>query len=116
MHKSWGESTKIMPLGKVNNIDATFQRLLLPLIIGGIVAPLALVSALAGAIHFWIGMAMTLSGLSLVYYGWQGAYQLKITLFQHQQYTHFIDLKTKNLENFIQETQRLLALKEQQSQ
>ncbi|TAH18882.1 MAG: hypothetical protein EAZ08_10345 [Cytophagales bacterium] len=115
-HKSWGESTKIMPLGKVSGIEANFQRLLFPLIIGGIVAPLALVAALAGAIHFWIGMAMTISGLSLIYYGWLGAYQLKIILFQNQQHAYFVDLKTKKIENFIEETRKLLALKEQQSQ
>lgn len=116
MHKSWGESVKIMPLSNINSIDAHFQRLLLPLIIGGIFAPLALVAALLSAIHFWIGMAMTLSGLSLIYYGWSGAYQLKITLFHSQQQSYFVDLKTKKLAHLIEETQRLITLKQQQSE
>jgi ABC-type transport system involved in cytochrome bd biosynthesis fused ATPase/permease subunit len=111
-HKTWGESTKIVPLSKIDSIDANFQRLLFPLIIGGIVAPLALVAALLSVIHFWIGMAMTISGLFLIYYGWAGAYQLKINAFQNQQLSYFVDFKTQKLENFIQETQRLLSLRE----
>jgi hypothetical protein len=112
-HKTWGESTKILPLSKIDSIDANFQRLVFPLIIGGVVAPLALFAALLGVIYFWIGMAMTLSGLFLIYYGWAGAYQLKITAFQNQQLSYFVDFKTKKLENLIQETQRLIDLKEE---
>ena len=114
-HATWGENTKTVPLNKINSIDANFQRLLFPLIIGGIVAPLALVGALLSVIHFWIGMAMTLSGLLLIYYGWVGAYQLKITAFQDQQLSYFVDFKTQKLENFIQETKKLLDLRQENS-
>lgn len=112
-HKTWGESTKTVPLSKIDSIHANFQRLIFPLIIGGVIAPLALFAALLGVIHFWIGMAMTLSGLFLIYYGWAGAYQLKINAFQNQQLSYFVDFKTQKLENFIQETQRLLNLREE---
>ncbi len=112
-HKTWEESTKIVPLSKIDSIDANFQRLVFPLIIGGVIAPLALFAAVLGMVHFWIGMAMTLSGLFLIYYGWAGAYQLKITAFQNQQLSYFVDFKTQKLENFIRETQRLLDLREE---
>lgn len=112
-HKTWGDSIRIVPLNKIDSIHANFQRLAFPLIIGGVSAPLALFAALLGVIHFWIGIAMTLSGLFLIYYGWAGAYQLKINAFQNQQLSYFIDFKTQKLENFIQETQRLLHLREE---
>ncbi len=111
-YKSAEENLKILPLNKVNSIEVHFQRLIFPLIIGGIVAPLALVAAFLNMAHFWISMAMSLSGWALVYYGWAGAYQLKITAFQAQQMTYFIDFKTRKLEKLIEETQKLLLLRQ----
>lgn len=110
----YGEQfSKSLPLSKVNSIETHFRRLLFPLIIGGIFAPLAFVAAFLGTVHFWIGIAIGLSGLSLIYYGWSGAYQLKITAFHVQHFNYFIDFNSKKLEYFIEQTQRLLLLKEE---
>jgi hypothetical protein len=111
-HQSWGARLKILPLNKVNNIEIDFQRLIFPLIIGGIVAPLALVAAFLNMTHFWISIAMSMLGLALVYYGWAGTYQLKITVFQAQQITYFVDFKTQKLAYFINKTQKLLLLRQ----
>jgi hypothetical protein len=105
----YGEQfSKSLPISKINSIETQFKRLLFPLVIGGIFAPLALVGAFLGTIHFWIGITIGLLGLSLIYYGWLGSYQLKITAFQVQQFNYFVDFKSKNLDYFIAQTQELL--------
>ena len=110
----YGEQfTKSLPLNKVNSIEMQFKRLLFPLIIGGIFAPLAFFAAFLGTVHFWIGITIGLLGLSLIYYGWLGSYQLKINAFHAQQFNYFVDFKTKNLDYFIEQTQRLLLMREE---
>jgi hypothetical protein len=108
----YGEQfTKSLPINKVNSIETHFKRLLFPLVIGGIFSPLAFVAAFLGTVHFWIGITVGLLGLSLVYYGWLGSYQLKITAFHAQQFSYFIDFKSKNLEYFVLKAQQLIQLR-----
>lgn len=113
-NKAWGESTKILPLKQINEVQTHFQRLLLPLIIGGIVAPLSMIGFfLHITTSMWLSFALSISGAFLMYYGWAGAYQLKITAYQSLQFNYFIDFKSDKLDAFIGKVHKVLSLQKQ---
>jgi hypothetical protein len=110
-NKAWGENVKVIPLNHINNIEANFKRLLFPLIIGGIVAPMSIVSFfLHITTSIWTSIALSISGIFLMYYGWIGSHQIRITAYHSLQLNYFIDFKSPKLEHFVQEVQRLLHL------
>lgn len=110
-NKVWGESVKILPLKQITDVETHFQRLLLPLIIGGIVAPLSMVGFfLHITTSMWLSFALSISGIFLMYYGWVGTYQLKITAYHSIQFNYFIDFKSTKLDEFMDKVQKVLSL------
>ncbi len=116
-NKAWGERIKILPLKQVNEVETHFQRLLLPLLIGGIVAPLSMVGFfLHITTSMWLSFALSISGIFLMYYGWLGTYQLKITAYHSLQFNYFIDFKSAKLEEFMSKVQKILSLQKEISE
>ena len=84
------------PIQRLKNLGIEHKHFILPLILGGMIAPLALVSALSGLFQFWISMALVITGLMLFYYGIQGAHQVSLTL-RGSEFKFFIDDRNSDL-------------------
>ena len=103
------EDQKLMkfPIQEVSNLEIGYKKFILPVIIGGIIAPLSLLAAFAGYFQFWIGMGLFITGLLLFYYGMQGGHQV-IVHGPQADYKFFIDERTKQIEAFVQKTNQKL--------
>ncbi len=91
---------KSFNLNEVSKLEMTYKKFIAPLVIGGIVAPLALLVAIANIFQFWIGMGAFVCGLLLFYYGMQGGHQIVIHGSQTS-YQFFVTEKSKELEWFV---------------
>ncbi len=99
--------TRKFSLSQVLGMEIGFRRLMAPLIIGGIVAPLSFLAAFNSEFNFWISIASFLIGLLLFYYGLQGSYQVTIKLIAHE-FKFFIDEKSEAVEGFVRYVNRLM--------
>jgi hypothetical protein len=95
------------PLHNVNKINLVFKRMLLPLISGGISAPLFAVALWNHLLHFWFGIGIIMAGVSLLYYGWLGTHQVSIDTNENQIH-YFADEKTTELESLVTETNKAI--------
>ena len=73
-----------IPLRQIESLEVRHKKLILPLIVGGIVAPFSTVATLLRLVGFWSGMGVVIAGLLLVYYGWVGTQQFSIVFAKHQ--------------------------------
>lgn len=88
------------PISRLKSLDVAHKNFILPLLLGGAIAPLALVAALSGYFQFWIAMSLVITGLMLFYYGVQGGHQVSLN-FEGSEFRFFIDERNKNLNEFI---------------
>jgi hypothetical protein len=101
------------PLHTINKIHIAFKRLLLPLITGGIAAPLFGIGLWNQFINFWFGLGIVMLSLSLLYYGWLGTHQISIELQSQHQIHYFADQKTPELKNLIAKTNQTIQQRNQ---
>lgn len=101
---------KVWDLPVVRSCSISFKRLMLPLVIGGITAPLSLVALMSGFLHLWTGIALLFIGILLMVYGYKGSYQLVIQLMNNH-FSIFLDEKTRPLQKFINQTNIFLEKK-----
>jgi hypothetical protein len=97
----------LFTLKSIQSVSLHYRKLLFPLIIGGILAPLCAAALWNNLIHFWLGITFVILGLSLMYYGWLGTYQLDIQ-FDTYKISYFADQKTPELETMLKETNLLI--------
>ncbi len=102
LHIDLGHRQKALPLDQLQNLELVFKRLMFPLLVGGIVAPISLVALLNGLLTPLIGIGLSSVGLSLLYYGWVGTYQIRVNLKSSTFLAYFADSKTTRIERFIE--------------
>jgi len=65
-------------LKDINHVKFHEKKLLLPLIVGGIIASLGLTANLSGYYNPWLTMSLSIAGIYLFYYGWSGTWTLSL--------------------------------------
>ena len=89
-------------LDDLQGVSLRHKRLIAPLIIGGIFAPLSLVAVFQHLFHPMIGILMCIAGGLLCYYGFLGTHQL--TVHTSGESTHFfVEEPNSQLKNFAEE-------------
>lgn len=89
------------PIHHLNNIEIAHKHFILPLILGGTIAPLSLLAALSGYFMFWVTMALGITGLMLFYYGFQGGHQVSVNQDTGMSFRFFVDERNLHLNQFI---------------
>jgi len=65
-------------LKDLNHVKFHEKKLLLPLIVGGIIASFGLTANLSGYYNPWLTMSVSIAGIYLFYYGWSGTWTLTL--------------------------------------
>ena len=65
-------------LKDLNHVKFHEKKLLLPLIVGGIIASFGLTANLSGFYNPWLTMSVSIAGIYLFYYGWLGTWTLTL--------------------------------------
>jgi hypothetical protein len=89
-------------LKQINSIELHFKRLMLPLLLGGIVAPLSAAGLFNGSLGPLMGISLIISGILLCYYGWMGTWQLRLGLNGNYFLHYFTDEQSPRLRLFIE--------------
>ncbi len=90
-------------LDHILQIDFKRKLLLLPLISGGVLAPLALIALLNDLFHIWVMLILFMSGALLIYYGFEGRNTLSIKT-NLKEFDFFINSASQNLQAFVRFT------------
>jgi len=106
-HKNYN---KYWDLKSLISIDITFKRLMLPLVIGGISAPLSFVALVSRFLPLWTGLAILFIGILLMVYGYRGSYQLLMQM-SGSSFSIFLDDKTQPVIRFINEVNKIIRKK-----
>ena len=85
---------------EIQSIRIRHRILWLPLVIGGIITPLALVALIKTFAAFWLLFLTVLAGLFLMYYGYTGTDALTIST-RVKDYDFFVRSVTKHLRAFV---------------
>ena len=100
-----------IPLQRIAAAEILYKRLILPIITGGIVAPLALISIFSGVLDPWIAAGLLFVGIMLGYYGYTGAYQVQITFTNSLKLAFFIEDDTRDIREFVARINRTVHAK-----
>lgn len=84
----------------IRGIRIRHRILWLPLVLGGIITPLALVALVKTFGAFWFLMLTVLAGLFLLYYGYSGSDAVTVTT-NVQEYDFFINQVSPHLKAFV---------------
>ena len=84
----------------IQNITFGHRVILLPIIIGGILAPLSLHALLNHYYNIWLLFSLVLVGVMLIYYGIQGTEVITLHT-AVKNYDYFISSKSLNLESYV---------------
>jgi hypothetical protein len=98
----------VFSLERILHIQVIFRRLMGPLLIGGIVGPLAFVGTYRNMLAFWPGIALCCVCMLLGYYGYQGSYQVSIQRKDGTNFQFFIDRQTEALHLFVHYVNNIL--------
>ncbi len=91
----------IFPLDKIITIKPDNKKLLLPLILGGVVAPFAFLSYFANLFHPWLHLILILLGMYSFYEGWSGRAVCTISLGHGNERHFYLPEISKNLQAFM---------------
>jgi hypothetical protein len=91
----------LYPLSKILSVNAEVKKSLLPLFVGGIFTPFALLSYFSNIFHPMVHLVATLLGLLLFYIGWLGRSALIIRLSGNIEELVFLPGISNNLRAFI---------------
>ncbi|UII32503.1 hypothetical protein LVD17_01450 [Fulvivirga ulvae] len=92
----------------INSISFEHKILLFPLVIGGIITPLSVHGLLNTFINPWILLISMVSGLFLMYYGWEGSSTMTIKT-KVKDYDFFIRQVSANLKAFAEYVQHYIS-------
>jgi len=102
-----GRQKRHFPLRQIEHIDLTFKRLMLPLITGGITAPLSALATANRYIEMLSGLLIIVVSSMLFYYGWSGTYQMSLD-FKTYKINYFSDGGDGKLKDLIHKGNHLL--------
>ncbi len=77
------------------------QRFWLPLIVGGIVAPFALILTTTHWLPLWWGIGVSLGALLLAFYGWQGQERLLLRLHDGRTWLLPMEVSAVSVRHFL---------------
>jgi hypothetical protein len=100
---------RTFPLHQLRRLELSFKRLMFPLVLGGIVAPISLVALFNGLTSPLFGVSLAFVGLLLLYYGWLGAYQVRLHFHTQTVAAYFADARTARIEHLVQVANGRLA-------
>lgn len=103
-------SKKEFPVKQILEIEFKIKRLLAPLIIGGVVAPLSLVALYQYLFNPWLLMILFFSGVLLFYYGWSGMPSVSVST-TYGEYNILVHTVSDNLKTYIKFVNDNLPLK-----
>jgi uncharacterized protein (DUF952 family) len=92
--------TSSYPLSWVRNLTFKTKKYLIPIVIGGIVAPLAAIGLFQYYLNPWVMMSVLLIALLGIYYGIEGGLALCVET-PIKEYDFFIKKSTPNLRAFV---------------
>lgn len=92
---------KELALSEINSINFVYNKSILWLVIGGVIAPLAGVGFIKGIINPWLALIYIISGVLIFYYGWQGRSMLQINYGFHKKLIVSVDDNRNRWYNFI---------------
>lgn len=102
----------LYPLFKISAVQAEVKKSLLPIFIGGIFTPFALLSYFSNMFHPMVHLVATLLGMLLFYIGWIGRPVLIIRLKGKLEELFFLPRISNNLMAFIDYLSGLIQSKE----
>lgn len=88
-------------LNRIKSLHTSVKKSLLPLFVGGIFAPFALLSYFANMFHPMVHLVSTLLGMLLFYIGWTGRHALIVTLATGDEENVYLPAISKNVKAFI---------------
>ncbi|MCA6073824.1 hypothetical protein [Fulvivirga sedimenti] len=96
-----GNKMEVFPREQIKQLVIRHRILWLPLVIGGIITPLALVALIKTFGAFWILLMVVLGGLFLMYYGYTGTDALTVST-TVKDYDFFVSSTSPYLKAFVQ--------------
>jgi hypothetical protein len=102
--------TDFFHLKEIKSVSLELKKMILPILVGGTVAPLTFLDILKNGNNTWWAITIAFGTLLLLYYGWRGRYQLKISLHHTERY-FFIKNKNVCWENLITKINQQIMLK-----
>lgn len=97
-------------LSQISKFAFKKKLLLLPLIFGGILAPLSLIALINDLLNVWTMLISFMAGSLLIYYGIEGRNTLSIVT-NIKEYDFFIDSASKNLRAFLAFVEKIKSQK-----
>lgn len=88
-------------LKSLTKLEFSFRRLMLPILTGGIIAPLSLIALFLQVLNLFVGFTMLLIGILLLYYGYRGTYQLVFHTPHKVSFAIFVDEPTREMAQFV---------------
>lgn len=88
-------------LNTISMLKTENKKLLFPLILGGIISPLAFLSFFANLFHPWFHLLTIMGGLFLLYFGWVGKSVLTIVFRNNNELNYYLSSISHNLSAFI---------------
>ncbi|NLR92920.1 MULTISPECIES: hypothetical protein [Flammeovirga] len=86
---------------QIKSLSVKKKKLILPLLLGGIVAPLSVIAAASYSLSMLTGLSLFLGSAFLFYYGYVGNYQIEVKFFNGTQNQFFVDGNVSDLQKFI---------------
>lgn len=105
-----GKEKMEIHLSEIHAAAFVYNKLILWLVIGGTVAPLAGVGFIKSILNPWVALAFIVGGILTFYYGWQGRSMLQITYGIHKKIVVGVDDNARKWHAFIAALRELRAL------
>lgn len=108
LYISYNGKTSSFYLKSITALQLSFRRLILPILTGGIIAPLSLLALFLKAMNLFFAFTMFLIGILLLYYGYSGSYQIVFRLKHNVSVSFFVDEPAESLYQFVRYVNRFL--------
>ncbi len=90
-----------IPIFEIHSIQFVYNKSVLWLVMGGIIASLSGVGFIKGIVNPWESLIYIVFGILLFYFGWQGRSMLQITHGFHKKMVISVDDNERRWYNFI---------------
>ena len=102
--------TEYFYLKDIRNVSLELKKMILPILLGGTIAPLTFLDILKTGNNTWWAISIAFGALLSLYYGWRGRYQLKISL-DYAEHHFFVKNKNVCWEELIKKLKEQIVLK-----
>lgn len=102
--------TEYFYLKDIRNVSLELKKMILPILLGGTIAPLTFLDILKTGNNTWWAISVAFGALLSLYYGLRGRYQLKISL-DYAEHHFFIKNKNVCWEDLMKKLKEQIVLK-----